>query len=269
MHPRLSINHVCFLDAGIAEFVDLSRRLGAQNIVLTSPPLLAPGGLEVAVRTLGGTGPRLSAIHHRFAVYPNLESDVGQATETLLQLIRVAAELGVPAIYMGTGGRGGLDWEQAACRFTALVTPALGFAKECGVSLLIETAGPLYPDTTIAHTLFDTIVLAERAAIGVCLELFYCWTEGRLNELIDRSSPRLRLVQVSDYVLGDRALPGRAVPGDGAIPLTRLIEAVLSVGYDGVFDVELCGPRIDSEGRFEATERGAKHIEAILTACGA
>jgi sugar phosphate isomerase/epimerase len=269
VHPRLSINQVCFPDADLGEFIELTRSLDARNIVFTSPLLLEPDGLRTAVRALGRRGPRVESIQHRFGVYPNLESDIGMASDTLMRLIAIAAELGARSIYMGTGGRGGLDWEEAARRFATLLAPAVETAREYGVGLLIETAGPLYPDTTIAHTLFDTIVLAERSEIGVCLELFYCWTEGRLMSLIKRASPRCGLVQVSDYILGDRSLPARAVPGDGAVPLARLIRTILSTGYAGVFDIELIGPRIDAEGHLAAASRAARHTEMILTACEA
>ena len=81
--------------------------------------------------------------------------------------------------------------------------------------------------------------------------------------------PVTGLIQVSDYVLGDRTAPCRAVPGDGAIPLGRIMGAVLDAGYAGVFDVELVGPRIDAEGPYSATARAAQRISDILTTLGA
>jgi sugar phosphate isomerase/epimerase len=76
-------------------------------------------------------------------------------------------------------------------------------------------------------------------------------------------------VQVSDYVLGDRTTPCRAVPGDGAIPLERLIGEVLEAGYGGVFDLELIGPRIEAEGHRPATLRAAEILSEILVKLGA
>ena len=38
---------------------------------------------------------------------------------------------------------------------------------------------------------------------------------------------------------GGRREPFRAVPGDGAIPLERIIAAVLEDGYTGLIDVEI------------------------------
>ena len=129
---------------------------------------------------------------------------------------------------------------------------------------MIENASALYVDLHIAHSLADTIRLAEMADIGVCIELFHCWAEAGLKDLFKRAVPRCSLVQVSDYVLGDRSLPNRAVPGDGTIPLERIIEMLLECGYEGAFDIELVGPRIDAEGHFAATHRAAERLSEIL-----
>jgi sugar phosphate isomerase/epimerase len=59
------------------------------------------------------------------------------------------------------------------------------------------------------------------------------------------------------------------VPGDGVIPLDRILGDVLEAGYQGVFDIELVGPRIAAEGPRAATQRAAQAISEILTRLGA
>jgi sugar phosphate isomerase/epimerase len=134
---------------------------------------------------------------------------------------------------------------------------------------MIENAPPQYADLHIAHSLRDTVTLAEMAGIGVCIDLFSCWTEADLGNTIRRAIPACGLVQVSDYVCGDRALPARAVPGDGDMPLQRLLGWILDAGYQGVFDLELLGPRIDNEGHLAATGRAANAVAELLQALGA
>jgi hypothetical protein len=72
LHPRLSIDQVCFHSAPIGEFIAHSRTVGVANIVLTSPQILAEGGLQTAKQALGGDGPRVEAINHVFGVFPDL-----------------------------------------------------------------------------------------------------------------------------------------------------------------------------------------------------
>jgi sugar phosphate isomerase/epimerase len=87
--------------------------------------------------------------------------------------------------------------------------------------------------------------------------------------MVQRALPRTELIQLSDYVLGDRALPGRAVPGDGVIPLETFITQALAGGYAHGFDLELVGPRIDAEGRLQSARRACEVVGAILNRLGA
>ena len=268
MHPRLSVDQLCFPGATLVEFAEHCRTLGAHHVVLSSPQLLEAGSAELAKQVLKG-GAKVEAINHPFAIYPDLESDDGTAAATLARLIPIAAELGTTSIYLITGGRGNLGWAEAADRFRELVASASVAAKAEGMALMIENASALYADIHIAHTLADTLALAERAGLGVCIELQFCWAEAGLHDLFQQAVTHCGLVQVSDYVLGDRAVPGRAVPGDGALPLEHLLASLLEAGYAGLFDIELIGPRIDAEGHLAAVARAADQLGSILNSIGA
>jgi hypothetical protein len=58
------------------------------------------------------------------------------------------------------------------------------------------------------------------------------------------------------------------VPGDGAIPIKRMLDWALAAGYGGAFELELLGPRIEKEGYLEATTRAVANIEKILHSLG-
>jgi sugar phosphate isomerase/epimerase len=217
-------------------------------------------------------GYTLETIAHPFLPFRPLESreeSWREARATLTQLIHAAEELGARSIYMLTGGHGSFTWEEAAATFSEAIAPCVVEARNAGVALAVENSSVLYADNHIAHSLRDTITLAELAGIGICMDLYSCWTEAGLRESIERAIPRLHVVQVSDYVYGDRALPCRAVPGDGAVPLQRILTWLLSAGYAGAFDFELIGPRIDTEGHLNAARRAAQYTGALLTTLGA
>jgi hypothetical protein len=59
------------------------------------------------------------------------------------------------------------------------------------------------------------------------------------------------------------------VPGDGAIPLEAFVAQTLAGGYAHGFDLELIGPRIDEEGRLQATQRACDVVSAMLERLGA
>jgi sugar phosphate isomerase/epimerase len=218
---------------------------------------------------LASGGVRPTTVNHVFGVYPNLAVDEGEAARQLIRAIDLTATIGGEQIYLISGGRGGLGWEEAAERFAELIAPCVAHARANGVRLMVENASAMMSDMHMAHTLDDARRLAEKAGIGVCIELHACWTEGDLAAKFARALPFAGLVQVSDYVLGDRCSPCRAVPGDGAMPLERMIGQLLEGGYAGVFDLELVGPRIDAEGCYSAGRRAAEYLSDLLTRLGA
>lgn len=269
MHPRVSLHQVAFITESTRAFIEHCRAIGMPHMTLATPALTRPGELEDAERALVAGGPRASTINHVFGVYPNLEQDAGEAAERLLQAIDTTERLGGSAIYLITGGRGSLDWEQAAQRVASLIAPCKEAADTKGIRLLVENASAMNVDIHSVHTLPDAVRMAEIAGIGVCIELHACWMEGNLRENFRRAVPLTGLVQVSDYVLGDRTTPCRAVPGDGAIPLERLLGDILDAGYEGLFDLELVGPRIEAEGARPASTRAAEYLSELLTRLGA
>jgi sugar phosphate isomerase/epimerase len=267
-HPRISLHQVAFAGDKTPVFIDFCRKNSVPNMTLVSSFITKPCDLEL-IKTAAAGGPKTRTLTHPFAAFPNLAEDTGQAERKLLDAIDVSASIGAESIYMLTGGRGNLDWEQAASRFGELLTPCKKVAHDKGVNLLIENASPFNIDRHIAHTLADTILLAEMAGIDVCIDLQPCWGEAGLAQLFRRAIPITKLIQVSDYVLGDRVAPCRAVPGDGAVPLVQLIGDLLDAGYEELFDLELVGPRIEKEGAAAASLRSLDWLSRLLTKLGA
>lgn len=269
MHPKVCLHQVGFLSESTPAFVEFCRGIGVRHMTLANPLALGPEVLAETVAALAPGGTSATNMAQPFARYPDIEHDAGGAAENLLRAIDAAAALAMPHIYIVTGGRGALDWEAAAERCAELLAPCRNHAAARGVALSVETANLLNADIHIAHTLDDTIRLAEIAGIGVTIDLGASWFEGGLADKFRRALPLTRLVQVSDYVLGDRSTPCRAVPGDGVVPLERQMGQLLDLGYGGVFDIELTGPRITAEGHRAAFARAAENLSEILTKLGA
>lgn len=269
MHPRVCLHQVGFLSEPTPAFVAFCRGIGVGHMTLANPHMLGPDALAETEAALAPGGTRATNITQPFARYPDLERDEGGAAAHLNEAIEAAARLGAPNIYIVTGARGTLDWEQAAARLGELIVPCRDLAATRGITLMVETANLLNADIHIAHTLDDTIRAAEIAGIGVTIDLGSCWFEGGLKAKFARAMPLTSLVQVSDYVLGDRSTPCRAVPGDGVVPLERRIGELLDLGYTGVFDIELTGPRIEAEGHRKAFTRAAENLSELLARLGA
>jgi sugar phosphate isomerase/epimerase len=238
----------------LAEQHSVWRALGLTRLSLIDSQLGEPGLAEL----IEENGYAVDTVCHLF-----------ESGEALSRVIEKAAALGARVVYMLTGGRGELSWEQAAERFSAAIVGCRRDAQQAGVALAIENASAVYADIHFAHTLRDTITLAEMAGVAICIDLFHCWAEADLAGLVERALPRTVQIQLSDYLLGDRALPARAVPGDGTIPIEPFLRQVLAGGYAHGFDLELIGPRIDAEGRVEAARRACETVSTMLKRLGA
>jgi sugar phosphate isomerase/epimerase len=59
------------------------------------------------------------------------------------------------------------------------------------------------------------------------------------------------------------------VPGDGDIPIARILGIVLDAGYEGVFDLELIGDAIAAEGYDAGVPRAVERLGALLESLGA
>jgi sugar phosphate isomerase/epimerase len=271
MHERISFNSICYVTTTLSEQADYWRSLEARRVSLLGAHIVAEG-LGSARQALATGSYGVESIVHPFLPGQGLDPDPSTweaPRASLNALIDTARQLGARSIYMTTGGHGGMVWEQAAETFANAVAPCIEQAKFAGVALLIENAPTLYADIHLAHSLRDTVTLAEMAGVGVCIDLCGCWTEADLRSTIERALPNLGLVQFSDYVLGDKSLPSRAVPGDGDMPLARLLDWILSGGYEGAFDLELLGPRIDEEGHLQAAHRAGVRTGELLRTLGA
>ena len=262
MHPQISINTLCLGPATLARHVDQVARIGAAAIGPTLEGVIDHGA-PAARRLIADTGLAVATLTHRAFAFATPE-DAAAGRARLDATIDIAETIGAQTITMTSGGRGGLDWPKAADRFAAAIAPSAARAREAGVKLSLEPTSHLYADVSIAHRLADTVTLARMAGVHVGIDLFACWTDADIAEAVVAAGPITALVQVSDYVLGDRGLPCRAVPGDGTIPLHRLIPAIERAGFDGFFDIEVIGPRLDAEGAEAGLRRGAAFLVSML-----
>jgi sugar phosphate isomerase/epimerase len=189
--------------------------------------------------------------------------------DRLVRAVDTAAAVGAGCLVFTTGPFAPLTWEDAADNLGTALAPVLAEAKARGVELAIEHTNSLRVDVGFVHTLKDAIDLARRFDIGVCMELNACWAERALESTIRDGIDRIRLVQVSDFKVGTVASSQRLVPGDGDIPIARILGFLLDAGYPGVFDLELIGDAIVAEGYDAAVPRAVTRLGSILEELGA
>lgn len=274
MHERIAVNALCLMGQSLqppspAEIAGIWHDLSPRRVSFVSR--LLAGDFTAAVDVVVSGGYAVETISHPFLQGPidSGDEELELARARLSHSIQAAVALGARSVYLISGGHGSLTWEDAAERFARAIEPCVAEANRAGILLAVENAGSQNAHRHLAHSLRDALTLAEIAGIGVCMDIFNCWWEAGLQETINRAAPHLHLIQVSDYVYGDHTYFCRAVPGDGDIPLARILDWALSAGYANGFDLELLGPRIDEEGHLKAVARAAAHVGELLQSLGA
>ena len=263
MTPLVSVNSLCLGPGTLAHHAEYVGRLGAAGIGVTVEEVQEAGAAQ-ARALLRDTGLIASTMTHRAFAFASPDQ-VGPAREKLMRSIDLASEIGALSLTMTTGGRGDLCWDEAANRFSGAIAPSAEAARQAGVALALEPTSHLYADASIAHRLSDLVTIARMAEINLGIDIFACWFDSDIDRAIVAAVPLCRLVQVSDYVGGDRSLPCRAVPGDGIVPLHRLLPAIVDAGYAGWFDIEVIGPRLTDEGIAKGLHRALTTIRFIVS----
>ncbi len=226
----------------------------------------------LGVDTIGAISPKLEAIDWDTAVVADAAlrvSNIGTEARVIDDALDFAAAVRADSVWLTSGSIGSRTWEEAADEFCEWIAPAAARANELGVALAVEPTNPLRTDISFLFTLRDTLALARAAGIGVVLEMVCCWYERGFEELVRENVDQLTLVQIADYELGTFDTPNRSVIGDGDVPLERLIGVLLDAGYQGMFDLEVLGPKIEAEGYLPATRRSLERATEMLDQLGA
>jgi len=248
-------------------------RAGISQVGLSFDKLLAAAGhdldgVEHAARRVAAAGVRVTNMLGLGVFALGAPATWGPQGERLLAAVETGVLVGAECLVALTGPAGPMRWEEAADTLASAAGPFLGAARAAGVAVALEHTNSLRMDVSFLHTLRDTVDLAGRMDLGVCLDISACWGERALADTLAAGAASLLLVQVSDWTVGARCTPDRVVPGDGDIPLHRFLRDVAGAGYDGVFDVEVLGPRVEDMGYTDVITRSVAWLDRALDDVG-
>lgn len=264
MHDHISVSQVSSWTWSLDEDLAFYEQAGISNVGIAYRKLVATGDPAGAARRVVDAGLRVTNLLVPGPFTLDRPERWGEQKNTLGEAIDVALLLRPEVVVLTTGPAGPLQWERAADAFEEVVRPTIAECERENLPLAIEHTHALRADVGFVHTLRDAVELAWRLGIGVCLEVNAAWTERNLGGTIASAIDVISLVQLSDYAIGTHTTPDRLVPGDGDIPLGRIVAQLLDAGYDGVFDIEVIGPRIEEEGYGPAIERSVHRVVRLL-----
>lgn len=114
-------------------------------------------------------------------------------------------------------------------------------AADYGLRIMVEPLHPIYCGLDSMFSTFqEAWQLIESVGapnLGITCDLWHVWQQPEIEAEIEAFAPFLWAVHISDWKT-PRCAVDRHVPGDGVIPLGRLMRALDGAGYDNGYLVE-------------------------------
>jgi sugar phosphate isomerase/epimerase len=111
-----------------------------------------------------------------------------------------------------------------------------------GLRLAIEPVSPIRQDLSfvnLAADAFDIVCRVGDPSFGYLFDTYHLWWQRGIESLARDTADRVFCVQVSDHKAVTLRALDRAMPGEGIIPLHRLLRALADGGYDGWWELEV------------------------------
>lgn len=264
LHPRLSVSTVSSWNWSLEEDLAFYAEAGIDAIGIELRKLDDHADLAALATRLDDAGIHLTDLLAPGPFSLDAPERWPEQRDAMGRIMDAALTLRPDVLVLTTGAAGVLPWERAADAFADILRGSVREAEREGLRIAVEHTHALRTDVGFVHTLRDAVELAWRVDIGVCVELQACWAERNLAGTIAAAIDVIELVQVSDFAIGTTSTPDRLVPGRGDLPLRRLLGHLLDAGYEGRFELELVGPRIEEQGYAEAIREGVDHLTEVI-----
>ena len=201
-------------------------------------------GLAVMVET--GAPYLLDPWHkHHPTLMSDADADAGRRVDLLARAVRIAAELGAPAVHLCSGpAPRDMPEDEAWKRLAAGCEEVLEIAGQHGVALGFEPEPYMFVDT-VQRVLDLRRMLGDPDLFGITLDIghAHCVEELLLLDRVEAAAPHLVNVQIEDM---RRGVHEHLEFGAGEIDFPPVLAALKASGYRGPVSVEIQGASLDA-----------------------
>ena len=157
------------------------------------------------------------------------------------RLIQLAHAVGAPVVTVVSGPTAGHLRKHARRLLVDGLSELLPLARECGVRLALQPMSPLFREWSFIHSLDAAMgILSEFRSpnLGLAFGTYHLGREKNLLHRLESIVPWIASVQLSDWV-PTSSDNDRRLPGEGVLPLTEIVAALESNGYQGWYELEV------------------------------
>ncbi len=190
-----------------------------------------------------------------------------QQVEDGRQAIEMSARLDADALILLVGPPGTLTFDEAGALLRRALDQILPLAEQLGTRLALEPCHPMYrAEASFLMTLAEALDVCEAVdspALGVWLDTYHLWWDNSLFDQLPRARDRIFGVHINDFKQTTQSLRDHAVPGEGIIPLRRILEAIEAAGWNGTYTIEIFCDRFEPEHYADVLRRCREGFAAI------
>jgi sugar phosphate isomerase/epimerase len=265
---ELSINLATIRRAEFSAALAACRDAGARGVGVWWADVQARGAGEAGT-LVRAAGLRATSLNGVRIFDPACSRNGGDADRVLRDAIADTAALGADVLVLLCGPCPEHDLALGRERLAEVLASVVPDAEAHGVMLGLEPLHPYFAgERTILTTLAEANALAAdfpSEVVGVIADAYHVWWDPDLDKELRRAGGRLVGFHVSDWLPGTRdVLNGRAMIGDGIIPLRTLYETVRRCGYRGPIDVEIFNRQLWERPPAEVLDLVVRRFAAVF-----
>jgi 2-keto-myo-inositol isomerase len=176
-------------------------------------------------------------------------------------------------VVVPTFGISGVTKEQVKTETVRVLRELADIAAPYGMKLAFEFVG--YPDCSVNNfaDAYDIVCAAGRSNVGCVLDCFHFYAMGsKLSDLEKADGKKIFIFHIDDaedMPVGTMTDANRLWPGDGVIPLGKMIEILRGIGFDEMASVEIFRPEYWQWDAEKTIAKGYETTEKVLKAANA
>ena len=245
--PPFGVSQYTTWPQSFEQDLTLFQALGVENIEVCEAKLDA-GNPRPQLERLKASGLKVTSVQPRLhSLFPDQPRPEPVSPGERMKLLAESIELfgqyfpGATLVSISGAAPGGDYYEAyktAAREYRELAKIAEGH----GVRVALE---PLNPILMNVDTFICSLAQARRVieavdhpAFGMFVDVWHIWEDESACELIAQTGSRIFGVHINDWNT-PRAFGDRYIPGEGQIPLAKLLKAIRDSGYQGAYTLEI------------------------------
>jgi sugar phosphate isomerase/epimerase len=157
-----------------------------------------------------------------------------------------------------------MPWDEAANHIVEQTIAILPEFHARNLRLAIEPVSPIRQDVSFINLGADAFEIVQRVddpLFGYLFDVYHMWWQRGIEDLARESASKVFHTQVSDYKAVTLRTLDRVMPGQGIIPLHRILHALADGGYAGWWEVEVLSDQNEQMGMERALQTAIRGLE--------